>query len=198
MAEEAAEQQFLYMYSFARVDECLEYCQRTIKDLLKSELRHGNTRYFAVFDVDDTLIDTHGLNGFAPIEVICAFRDAIRQLGVFIHYLTARNNVIAMNTRTINELSKTGAVDSDSLMLMPFLSEHVTLSYLAKYKTNIRQQIINGTGLRPLINVGNSWSDVVDPTCTPDLNEMLSKQQSDICYVIHNHQNFQHQTLLGA
>lgn len=141
--------------------------------------KHRKQHLSAVFDIDDTVV--HGGNSSNIIEPIREFYQFLRKLGVRVYFVTARPYSEGNMLLTGQELRAHGFRDFAGLYLMPRGPNAGTLD-IARFKTDIRRTITESYGGHVLLTIGNSWHDVLPPSCLFD--EEFVNQDHQSSYVV--------------
>lgn len=135
----------------------LEYVARAAEDLIKAV---DATKYMLVFDIDATLLANENSDACHAhlIYPIKRIYDLARQMSLPIFLVTARAETVDGRAFTTAQLDCLGLRDYDGLYMRPPIHPP-NVSNISIYKMECRRQLIQETGRRIFMNLGDQWSD---------------------------------------
>lgn len=143
----------------------------TINHLLQTA---NPASHVVVFDIDATVLYNTSRNqcGAEPNFKVQRIYDAATKRGFDIYFVTARPGMPSNRKWTIEQLHCMGFDNFKGLYMRS--GRDRTVSDIARFKRNSREDIERRTGKKVLLNMGDQWSDLV--VTTPSAFESLDYQ----------------------
>lgn len=138
-------------------------------------LRHSDpSSHVVVFDIDATVLYNTRSNGCGaePNFKVQRIYDMATKRGFDIYFVTARPGMPSNRQWTIEQLHCMGFDNFKDLYMRS--GKDRTVSDIARFKRNARDDIERRTGKKVLLNMGDQWSDVV--VTTPSAFSLLDEQ----------------------